>query len=117
MATWADTISQHFMNALSAYTRVWIAFPALLALAACWAGGTTETRFYNVSINFTYAGHTYHETWVHECIAYHGDEKMVQWTQAPAELSINSRWLGFAKRLPDGSAVLFKFRQDICGNQ
>jgi hypothetical protein len=97
-------------------SSAWVCALALnLCLGGCMRPSWTEHRMYDVRIDFEYAGRIYHQTWTHECIAYKSDSDWDGLTRSHQVRWIVSRWPGFARRLPDGSGVLFKFRLDPCG--
>jgi len=67
-------------------------------------------RYYDIAIDFDYGGHPYHRTWVYECDLHEFRSFMGD----GGFNSISSR-NGVATKLPDGSAVLFRFRDEVCG--
>jgi len=67
-------------------------------------------RYYDIAIDFDYGGHVYHKMWVYQC-----DLHEFRSLQGGGGFNSVSRRNGIATKLPDGSAVLFRFRDEVCG--
>ncbi len=70
-----------------------------------------NTQHYLLTIDYEYKGQVLHTTWNELCFLY----------KAPAHFNsfiyqTRARWRGVATTLPDGSAVYFQMRTDICAD-
>ena len=88
----------------------------LIALAALMSGCSRVTHHFNtLSIDFEYQGRAYHETWVNECTTEDPSPFLASLFKKPQSSSSETpRWREVAKRLPDGSGVVFKMKRRIC---
>jgi len=83
---------------------------ATAAMGGCSLPGTAGHKYYDIAIDFTYLGKSYHETWVHDCVTNRSYKEL----GSGPTYSTYSTEAGFAKRLPDGSGVFFKMRKEFC---
>ena len=83
---------------------------ATTAMGGCSLPGTAGHKYYDVAIDFTYQGKSYHEIWVHDCVINRSYKEL---GSGPTYTTYSAE-TGFAKRLPDGSGVFFKMRKEFC---
>jgi hypothetical protein len=69
------------------------------------AEGPVADSYFQLTIDYEYKKVTYHEGWIGHCFLY---------PDSQAGFKAKARWRGYAARLPDGSAVFFQPRTEIC---